>query len=193
MGARESAACPILWDGLAHPTPLLMEPRADPNRPVPPAAEPTPSYFSDGSDSVDEENAEVGTRLLAKFIDGVVASLVWWVLYTLGLGAFLSGLAAAAYLLVSDGLDFGAISSRSVGKHVTNLDVCRLDGEPMDLETSARRNWMFTLGFLAVPGLSRLASLIGLGLIAYEVYRMATSESGRRWGDELAETRVVKV
>ena len=169
-----------------------MEPRVDPVPPISPPLTTLPGVFADEADLV-EEKAHISTRLFAKFIDGLVAAIAFWVFATLLSSAFLGGLVAAAYVLAADGLDFGSIAFRSVGKHVTNLDVRHLDGEPLNLEDSARRNWMFALGFLVIPGLSGLFSLASMGLIAYEVYRMATSDEGHRWGDEIAGTQVIRI
>lgn len=170
-----------------------MEPPTEPARPVPPPLG-LSGAFTDEPEFIYEE-ADASTRLLAKFIDGLVAVLIAWVLGMLlpGVASFLGGLVAAAYVLFSDGLDVGFMASRSVGKQVTHLDVRRLDGDFMDLETSARRNWMFALCFLAVPVLRTLLVLVCAGLVAFEVYRMMASEDGRRWGDELAGTKVVRV
>lgn len=146
---------------------------------------------------------DTGKRFLAKFIDGIVAALAYWIVALVVpgwfMGALLGGLAAAAYLLASDGLDVDFMKRRSIGKQMMSLDVRRLDGRPMDLETSARRNWMFVVGYLSqaftfrAPGLASLISAIAFGLFVYEVYRVVTSNDGRRWGDELAETEVVQL
>jgi len=146
---------------------------------------------------------DAGKRFLAKFIDGIIAALVYWVVALVVpgwfTGALLGGLAAAAYLLVCDGLDVDFMKQRSFGKQMMGLDVRRLDGRPMDIETSARRNWMFVVGYLSqaftfrAPGLATLLSVAAFGLVVYEVYRVVTSDDGRRWGDEIAETEVVQI
>ncbi len=179
-----------------------MEPRPDPPRPAPPPLDPLPDDLTYDPDFIDEK-PDTGTRFLAKFIDGLIAAVLSWIVAVVVpgwfTGALMGGLAAAAYLLVSDGLDVDFMQRRSLGKKMMNLDVRRLDGAAMDIETSARRNWMFVLGYLSsaftyrAAGLAWLISLAGLGLFIYEVYRVITSDDGRRWGDELAETEVVKV
>lgn len=164
-------------------------------------ATPSPDAFA--QEPVAGTKPDTGKRFLAKFIDGIIAALVYWVVALVVpgwfTGALLGGLAAAAYLLVSDGLDVDFMKRRSFGKQMMGLTVRRLDGRPMDIETSARRNWMFVVGYLSqaftfrAPGLATLFSVAAFGLFAYEVYRVVTSDDGRRWGDDLAETEVVQL
>ena len=131
-------------------------------------------------------------RFLAFLIDGVIAGL----LSTL---FFAGGVLGAAYLVVRDGLSFQFMNQRSVGKHLMDLHVTRLDGRPMDVEASVQRNWMWGLGPVGavvahVPLfgglLSAAVGLFGLGVGLYEAYRVLTRDDGRRWGDELAQTKV---
>lgn len=111
------------------------------------------------------------------------------------------GIAGAAYLVVRDGLEVEFMNERSFGKRVMNLDVVRLDGQPMDLETSARRNWMLGIGgitgalaYIPILGwvLIPIVGLIGLVIGVYEGYRVLTDSEGRRWGDEMARTKVIE-
>ncbi len=142
-------------------------------------------------------------RLLAKLIDGTVAG----VLYTLCTvvvadwltGFLLGGVLASVYLLVSDGLDLEAMPRRSFGKKIMGLTVARLDGEPVGVWASVQRNWMFAVLYFvqaftfAAPAVSILLLVATLGLIGYEVYWVATSPGGVRWGDDLAATEVLQV
>lgn len=179
-----------------------MEPRAETPR-DPLATEPVPADLAHDPVPAAGAKPDTGKRFLAKFIDGVIGALLYWVVAAVVpgwfTGALLGGLVAAAYLLVSDGLDVDFMKQRSIGKKMMNLDVRRLDGRPMDIETSARRNWMFVVGYLSqaftfrAPGLASLISVVALGLFIYEVYRVVTADDGRRWGDELAETEVVQL
>ena len=140
------------------------------------------------------EKADVGRRLVAFAIDaaaaGVASLVIGLVSHTLG------GIAGAAYVLVRDGLDVDFMYRRSIGKRLMNLGVVRTDGGTMDLETSLRRNWMFALGGLSYAsggfGLASLVSIVGAAIVVYELYRVFTDAAGRRWGDELAHTRVVE-
>jgi uncharacterized RDD family membrane protein YckC len=120
-------------------------------------------------------------------------SLLW----PLGLLALLVvPLAAAAYWIVCDGLDVDFMRHRSLGKKLMGLNVVRVDGRPMDIETSARRNWMFALSWFYYPAgwiLSLLLSLALLVIFIYEVYKVFSEPDAHRWGDELAGTRVYGV
>ena len=133
------------------------------------------------------------TRFLAFLIDNVIAAVLSGV-------PLVGGLLSAGYLLARDGLRLEFMNQRSVGKHVMGLRVERTDGQPMDLETSVQRNWMWGLGPVAaaaatVPlfgGLLAVAvAFFALGVGLYEAYRVLDRADGRRWGDELAQTQVV--
>lgn len=137
--------------------------------------------------------ADPAKRAIAYLIDSFLAGA----LGVLG-GLFLSsvgGLLGAGYMLLRDGLDVEFMDRRSIGKRLLNLRPVRLDGQPMNLEASLRRNWMFALGGLAYGffwlGLGKLISLAGALIALYEIYRVLTTPDGRRWGDELAGTQVV--
>lgn len=140
------------------------------------------------------KNVDPATRFLAMLIDGVVAM-------ALGLVPVVGGIAGAAYFVVRDGLTLDFMNERSLGKHLMGLRVVRLDGQPMDIETSARRNWMWGIGaitaalvYIPIVGwiLIPLVALVGLAIGLYEGYRVLTDAEGRRWGDQMAQTKVVK-
>jgi uncharacterized RDD family membrane protein YckC len=145
---------------------------------------------------------ELSTRILAKLIDGAVAAVLYGLVSAFFASwftaFFLGGLAASAYLLLSDGLEVDAMHLRSFGKRVMGLTVERIGGERMDVLTSIRRNWMFTVGFFAqaftfmASPVSYLLTLVALGLVGYELYWLVTNPSGVRWGDDLARTDVLK-
>jgi uncharacterized RDD family membrane protein YckC len=140
---------------------------------------------------------DLSVRFVAALIDGVVASVLGALL---GWIPLVGGVVGAAYVVLRDGFEVGPVRYRSVGKWVMGLHPKRLDGRPMDLETSIRRN--------AILGISALATLAGsiplLGWIlgpmlsvaaflavAAEVYLLATRSDQRRWGDRYAGTRVI--
>lgn len=132
-------------------------------------------------------------RFLAALIDGVIAGVV-------GLVPFIGGLAGTAYLVCRDGLDLDFADRRSIGKRVMQLRPVRLDGQPMDIPTSIKRNWMFGLGaivqlLLFIPILGWLL-ILPVGLVAMvlgvmELYKTLTDSEQRRFGDHWAGTRVV--
>ncbi|MDX1529940.1 MAG: RDD family protein [Rhodothermales bacterium] len=170
-------------------------------RTVEPAAEPAPAPAGAPRQSASAK-PDVAKRFIAKFVDGIVAAVLYWVVAAVVPGWFagyvLGGIVAGAYLLVSDGLDVDFMKQRSLGKKLLGFDVNRLDGQPMDLATSARRNWMFVIGYFSqafifsAPALSTLISIVALGIVLYECYRVLTDPAGRRWGDEFAGTQVTE-
>ena len=139
--------------------------------------------------------ADTGKRAIAYLIDAAIVLV-------LSLIPFVGGLVGVAYFLVRDGLDVDFMRRRSLGKKVMKLRPVRVDGGPVDVEASFKRNWMFGLGALASPlafipflGWLLLFLVIPVGLVIglYEVYRVFTAPDGRRWGDDLAGTRVIEV
>ncbi len=149
----------------------------------------SPSADASGASAPDKLN-----RFLAIFIDGLIAGVLSNI-------PLIGGLLGAGYYVTRDGFEFEYMDQRSLGKHVMGLRVERLDGRPMDLETSVRRNWMWGLGPVAAAvaafplfgGIFSMAvGLLGLAVGLYEGYRVLTRADGRRWGDELAQTRVVE-
>jgi len=104
------------------------------------------------------------------------------------------------YILFRDGLDFDFMRHRSLGKRIMKLEVVRLDGAPMDLVTSARRNWPLAFGSLVqvllfIPFLGwALIPFVGIAalvLVVIEIVKVFTAAQARRLGDEMAGTRVV--
>jgi uncharacterized RDD family membrane protein YckC len=138
--------------------------------------------------------ADLGKRAIAALIDGVLAMII-------GMVPVVGGIAAAAYWLVRDGLEVDFMDGRSIGKKLMKLRPVRLDGQPMDIETSVRRNWMFAFGglvslLLFIPILGWLLAipvgLVALALGLLEIFRVVTDDQGRRLGDSMAQTRVVE-
>ena len=156
----------------------------------------------------DPRKADLVKRFLAALIDGLIAGAVGFVF---GLfGTFMSGvgvLIGAGYVLVRDGLETAYTDGRSVGKKVIGLRAVRLDGGPMTLDTSVRRNWTLAAGGL-VSGLGTM--LVGLGPLALlgvpilllsvlvsllglvEAALVVTNAEGRRIGDKTGGTVVVE-
>jgi hypothetical protein len=133
---------------------------------------------------------------VAALLDGIIASALTAFFSGLPL---LGGLVGGAYLVGRDGLEVGPLRFRSVGKYVMGLGLESVDGRPLSLETSVQRNWMLGVNsvagvFVAVPivggALASLLSLVGMGLILYEVYNVFTDPAGRRWGDRWGRTTV---
>lgn len=165
--------------------PSPEEPQAERQTPPPPPpSQPPPSPLK----------ADLGKRAVAMIIDAVIAAVI-------GMIPAIGGLIGAAYMLLRDGLEFDFMNHRSVGKHVMKLHIESLDGTPIDINTSMRRNWMFALGaliplLLFIPVLGWIAipfvGLAGLALGVVEIVLVITDPEGRRLGDKIASTRVVE-
>ena len=172
-----------------------MEPNEDPTTAT---ADPSESATPE-PDAATAGKPDAVKRFLAMLIDGIIAAVLGAIVGLIS--SILSGFVGAAYYLIRDGLDVDFMKHRSLGKKVMKLDVVRLDGKPMDLETSVKRNWMFGFGAISsilvyIPILGWIliivGSLIALCIGIYECYKVLTDKGGRRWGDELAGTQVIK-
>ena len=126
------------------------------------------------------------TRCIAKGIDlGVIIMLS---LILPPAGAFLGFL----YTLTHDGLYKG----QSLGKYIFQLKVIHLkNDEPCTLRESMIRN--ATLGVATFFGIIPfwgwiILIVLGIPLVALEIYLMVTLENGGRLGDVMADTRVVE-
>ncbi|WP_103020249.1 RDD family protein [Salinibacter altiplanensis] len=147
--------------------------------------------------STDASSPAQHERFVAALLDGIIAT---GLTALLGGVPLVGGVVGGLYLVARDGVEVGPLRFRSPGKYVMGLDLVRLDGRPVSLETSVQRNWMLGLSsvagaFIVVPivggALASLLSLAGLGLILFEVYNVFTDPVGRRWGDRLGSTKVV--
>jgi len=165
------------------PTPPSVEPLREPADPL---AQPATDTAA---------KPDLGKRAIAAIIDGAIAGAV-------GLIPVIGGVVGALYILLRDGFDFEFMQGRSVGKTLMKLRPVRLNGAKMDLGTSARRNWTVALGSLAtflliVPLLGWLLYIpvliaaVVIGII--EIVSVVNSPDGRRWGDKLADTKVIEV
>lgn len=150
---------------------------------------------SDDTLSLATGKPDTSKRIVAAVIDCVVAAV-------LNMIPALGGLIAAAYWLVRDGLEIDFMDRRSIGKKVMKLRPVRLDGQPMDIATSARRNWMFALGgvvwflkYIIILGWLLIGPVLlaAVALGFYELYRVITDPQGRRLGDVMAGTKVIEV
>lgn len=146
-----------------------------------------------GPEAAQKPRADLGKRFLATLIDAVIAIVISFV-------PLVGGLAASAYWLVRDGMELEFMDRRSIGKKVMKLRPVTLDGSPMDLVTSAKRNWIFAIGGIAqlfaitiigiIIAIPLGMAAIGLGLI--EVVLVLTDPEGRRLGDKWAATKVIE-
>ena len=117
-----------------------------------------------------------------------------------GLVPIAGGIAATAYWLVRDGMDLDFMDHRSIGKKLVKIRPVTVDGRPVDIMTSVRRNWMFALGGVAqffAMTIVGLVVAIPIFLIAFvigivEVVLVVVDQDRRRIGDKMAATRVVE-
>lgn len=139
--------------------------------------------------------ADVGKRFIAALIDGLLAGAV-------SLIPFIGGIIGGAYMLVRDGLDLDFAKRRSIGKQVMKLRAVRLDGKPVDIETSLKRNLPLCIGyfgwiFMVIPllgwAIAIVLGLIGVVVAIIEAIKVLTDPEGRRIGDGLAGTKVIEV
>lgn len=118
-------------------------------------------------------------RAVSKGMDIVIALAIAEVLPRAG------WVAAVLYVLVSDGVGGG----QSIGKKLLGLRVLNSDGAPCGLKDSMLRNLLLGLGVFLwkIP-------LLGWPLLAaaiiVEFLVLMGSDSGKRLGDELADTHV---
>ena len=147
--------------------------------------------------------ADLGKRIIAAIIDAIPAIVVSFVFGMIPfIGGIIGGLLAAGWWLVRDGLDLEFADKRSPGKKIMKLRPVRLDGQPMTLDVSIKRNLplaFYCVGYLLwiVPVLGHLVSIpifIVGGLVnLVEAVLVITDADGRRWGDKLAGTKVIEV
>ena len=138
--------------------------------------------------TTDYPKADVSIRLIAFLIDLAVYVVIWVLLFFwLRLGNYLTGLAAGLYIVFRDGL----FNGQSVGKKLMRQRVIRRDSEDAcDFTHSVKRNII-----LYIPNLFRFINffggILGIVIVALELYFIFTNEKGLRWGDQFAETQVI--
>lgn len=139
--------------------------------------------------------ADPSKRIVAVVIDSVIAVVV-------GMIPWIGGIIAAAYWVLRDGMELEFMDHRSVGKKLMKLRPVTADGGQLDMMGSVKRNWMFgfggiiqfllyipILGWLLMVPVALLALVIGIA----ELVKVLTDEEGRRFGDGLANTKVIEV
>ncbi|MCY4524957.1 MAG: RDD family protein [Halobacteriovoraceae bacterium] len=122
------------------------------------------------------------SRLIAKAIDLLIVFTLTLFLYPMGL------ILSLIYMAVADSLWVG----QSVGKKFMGLSVVGLeDGRPCNIRQSAIRNLPFLIpiffGIIPLWGIV-FSLLLGIPIIALELYLLFTLDSGRRLGDVMADT-----
>ncbi len=135
-----------------------------------------------------EDKIAISLRVTAKAIDMFVIFVLSAILpYPLGV------LLGFAYTLTADGIKEG----QSLGKRLFKLKVVHSeDPSPCSLKESAIRN--APLGVATFFGIIPfwgwlLLVLIGIPLVALEIYLMLKSPLGARLGDMMADTKVIEL
>lgn len=162
---------------------------------VPPTAVPPPMPPVAAPAGMPSAKADLAKRFIAALIDGLLCAGVSFI-------PFIGGIIAAAYMLVRDGLELEFADRRSIGKKLLKLRPMRLDGQPMNIETSLKRNAPLCIGsigmiFWVIPILgwiiAILLGVVGLIIAIIEAVLVLTDPEGRRMGDKFAGTKVFEV
>lgn len=128
-------------------------------------------------------------RYFAKLIDLFIVIALAAILPKL-----LGPLAAIAYSLLADGMNFGPFQGQSVGKKVFDFQAVNTDlNLPANFRDSAIRNSTLGFGifFAMIPVWGWLILLfIGIPLFIMEIYLIQKMEKGHRLGDVMADTEV---
>jgi len=136
----------------------------------------------------DKPKADVSKRAIAFLIDLGVYVVIWVVLKVwLNLGDYLTGLVAGLYIVFRDGL----FNGQSIGKKLMRQRVINVATDSAcSFTDSGKRNII-----LYIPSLFQfvhfLEGILGLVIVALELYFIFTNENGRRWGDRFADTQVL--
>lgn len=157
-----------------------------------PAPQPDPPASTEAA-AASGAKADLGKRIVAVIIDSAIAFVIGFIP---GIGSLIG----AAYMVLRDGMEFDFMNHRSIGKHVMKLHLESVDGSPLDIATSLKRNWMFALAPL-VPLL--IITIIGwvlvpfvlfaaLALMVTELVLVLTNAEGRRLGDKIAGTKILE-
>jgi uncharacterized RDD family membrane protein YckC len=151
-------------------------------RDIPEDYGPHPSGETDGTGGNAAAKASTINRVIARFIDILVALLLGRLPGLIGL------FSALTYICIADGL----MGGRSIGKRIIGLRVSNPGkGRVSDFRDSILRN--STIGILyvisRVPILGGIVAAIGLGM---ELVLIVGSPEGKRLGDEIAGTIVTE-
>ena len=131
------------------------------------------------------------TRTAAKGIDLLIVIVGGAILPTVA-----GPLLGFVYSLCADGLPFEGFRGQSIGKRLLGLRVLhRPGGEPAGLKDSAIRNAPVGVAmfFAIIPVWGWIILiLVGVPLLAIEVYLLFRVENGHRLGDVMADTEVAE-
>lgn len=137
--------------------------------------------------------ASITNRIVAKIVDIIIVVAVAAILpYPLG------PLLGFVYSILGDGMNHGPFKGQSIGKKFLKLQVVstKRDGQPAGYRDSAFRNAPVGVAtfFAIIPIWGWIIlGLIGLPLMAIEIYLMVRIETGHRLGDVMGDTEVIEV
>ncbi|MFC1683651.1 RDD family protein [Candidatus Zixiibacteriota bacterium] len=133
--------------------------------------------------------ADVGKRIAAALVDGLMTYLICFIPY-------LGGLIGAAYMAFRDALPLGGEAGQSLGKKLLGLRAVRVpEGTSCDYVTSALRNLPFIIPALMMmrPGMGWVVGSLFWGIVfVVETLLVIADEHGQRIGDRIAKTAVVE-
>lgn len=125
------------------------------------------------------------SRFIAKFLDTLIVAALSLPFYPMGL------LLSLVYLAISDSM----LNGQSVGKRLMGFSVIsQEDGSPCSFKQSTIRNLplLIPLALALIPFWGwLLAFLLGVPLVALEIYLLCKLDSGHRIGDVMADTSVI--
>jgi len=139
-----------------------------------------------------KKKAKVLSRIGAKSIDLVIVFLAGAILPQV-----IGPLLGFFYSLLADGIQIKQLRGQSIGKKILGLKVVNVDTrEPATLVESAIRNSPvgFATFFAIIPLWGWIILfMVGVPLMAIEVYLMMRVDTGHRLGDVMSDTEVTEV
>lgn len=132
------------------------------------------------SASVDPGKASLLNRLIAKFLDLLIAAVLYELPFRI---SFLLGM---IYLAIADGFLYGSPGKRLIGLKT----VIREGQKEASFRESIIRNIPFIVAYFLYP-IPFVGWLIALGIVGFEFFLMLGNPNGIRLGDELAKTLVL--
>lgn len=190
-----------------QPPPPPEQPPPPPNYPPPPPNYPPPASYQQQPPTTAGQPGDLGSRFLARIIDGVLVGVVFAVVFGIfgvmfaiagGSGSYaFSVLSTIASTALALGYYAYLESSRgqTIGKMLLKLRVQTLDGQNPTMEQAIKRNsWiaLSLIGILPILG-GFIAGLASLAAVIYIAVTINSDTAARRgWHDQFGGTRVVK-
>jgi uncharacterized RDD family membrane protein YckC len=184
-----------------------MSEQSPPPPPPPPGQTPPPAYQSPAAVPLAGQPGDLGTRFVARLIDGVLIGItVGAITGILGLAAFGMGMrgpaAAAMGSLISTAIALGyyvfmeSTQGQTVGKMILKLRVQNLEGQNPTIEQALKRNAWVAISLIGIVPLlgGFIAGVASLAAVIYIAVTISNdAETRRGWHDRFGDTRVVKL